>query len=70
MPLIGYTYSHTLRQWPVDGLGSLLSAVYFPLPNWQNLDWAPSQVDLRNSFKQGVIYDLPSAREKSSATAE
>ena len=57
--LIGYTYSHTHDNGLSDGLGSLLSAVYFPLPNWQNLDWAPSQIDLRNSFTASVIYDLP-----------
>jgi hypothetical protein len=62
--LIGYTYSHTYDNGLSDGLGSLLSAVYFPLPNWQNLDWAPSQVDLRNSFTASVIYDLPFGKGK------
>ena len=41
--LVAYTYSHTYDNGLSDGLGSLLSAPYFPLPNWQNLDWAPSQ---------------------------
>ncbi len=42
-----------------DGLGSELSAPYFPLPNWQNLDWALSQINLDQSFTGSVIYDLP-----------
>src|SRR5216684_165578 len=62
--LIGYTYSHTHDNGLSDGLGSLLSAVYFPLPNWENLDWAPSQIDLRNSFTASVIYDLPFGKGK------
>jgi len=57
--LIAYTYSHALDNGLSDGLGSELSAPYFPLPNWQKLDWAPSQIDLRNSFIGSVIYDLP-----------
>jgi hypothetical protein len=47
-----------------DGLGSLLSAPYFPLPNWQNLDRALSQINLNNSFTGSVIYDLPFGRGK------
>ena len=62
--LIGYTYSHTYDNGLSDGLGSLLSAPYFPLPNWENLDWAPSQLDVRNSFTASVIYDLPFGRGK------
>jgi hypothetical protein len=57
--LIGYTYSHTYDNGLSDGLGSLLSAPYFPLPNWEKLDWAPSQIDVHNSFTASVIYDLP-----------
>jgi hypothetical protein len=57
--LIAYTYSHTYDNGLSDGLGSLLSAPYFPLPNWQNLDWALSQINLNNSFSASVIYDLP-----------
>ena len=34
--LIAYTYSRTYDNGLSDGLGSLLSAPYFPLPNWQN----------------------------------
>ena len=62
--LLGYTYSHTYDNGLSDGLGSLLSAPYFPLPNWENLDWAPSQLDVRNSFTASVIYDLPFGRGK------
>jgi hypothetical protein len=62
--LIAYTYSHTYDNGLSDGLGSLLSAPYFPLPNWQSLDWAPSQLDLHNNFTASVIYDLPFGRGK------
>jgi len=62
--LVGYTYSHTYDNGLSDGLGSLLSAPYFPLPNWNKLDWAPSQIDLRNSFTASVIYDLPFGKGK------
>ena len=62
--LIGYTFSHTYDNGLVDGLGSLLSAPYFPLPNWQNLDWAYSQIHLANSFTGSIIYDLPFGRGK------
>jgi hypothetical protein len=62
--LIGYTYSKTYDNGLSDGLGSLLSAPYFPLPNWQTLDWAPSQVALDNSFTASFIYDLPFGRGK------
>jgi len=57
--LIAYSYSHTYDNGLSDGLGSLLSAPYFPLPNWQNLDWALSQINLNHSFTGSVIYDLP-----------
>ena len=56
--LFAYTYSRTYDNGLTDGLGSLLSAPYFPLPNWQNLDWALSQINLNNSFTGSVIYDL------------
>ncbi len=62
--LIGYTYSHTHDNGLTDGLGSLLSAAYFPLPNWEKLDWAPSQIDLHNSFTGSLIYDLPFGKGK------
>jgi hypothetical protein len=57
--LVAYTYSKTYDDGLSDGLGSELSAPYFPLPNWQNLDHALSQINLDNSFTASVIYDLP-----------
>ncbi len=45
-------------------MGSLLSAPYFPLPNWQSLDRGLSQINLNNSFTGSVIYDLPFGRGK------
>jgi Carboxypeptidase regulatory-like domain len=62
--LFAYTYSRTYDNGLTDGLGSQLSAPYFPLPNWQNLDWALSQINLNNSFTGSVIYDLPFGRGK------
>jgi Carboxypeptidase regulatory-like domain len=62
--LVAYTYSHTYDNGLSDGLGSLLSAPYFPLPNWEKLDWALSQVNLNNNFTASVIYDLPFGRGK------
>jgi hypothetical protein len=62
--LFAYTYSHTYDNGLSDGLGSLLSAPFFPLPNWQNLDWALSQINLNHSFTGSVIYDLPFGRGK------
>jgi hypothetical protein len=62
--LVGYTYSNTYDNGLSDGLGSLLSAPYFPLPNWQKLDWAPSQIDLKHNFTASVIYDLPFGKGK------
>jgi hypothetical protein len=62
--LIAYTYSHTYDNGLSDGLGSLLSAPYFPLPNWNKLDWAPSQIDAHNNFTASVIYDLPFGKGK------
>jgi hypothetical protein len=57
--LVAYTYSHTYDNGLSDGLGSELSAPYFPLPNWQKLDWSLAQINLNNSFIGSVIYDLP-----------
>ena len=62
--LVAYTYSHTYDNGLTDGLGSELSAPFFPLPNWPKLDWAPSQIDLHNSFTASVIYDLPFGQGK------
>jgi hypothetical protein len=62
--LLAYTYSRTYDNGLTDGLGSVVSAPFFPLPNWQNLDWALSQINLDNSFTASVIYDLPVGRGK------
>ena len=62
--LLAYTYSHTYDNGLSDGLGSLLSAPYFPLPNWEKLDWGPSQINLDHSFTGSVIYDLPFGKGK------
>ena len=62
--LFAYTYSRTYDNGLSDGLSSELSAPYFPLPNWQTLDWALSQINLDNSFTGSVIYDLPFGRGK------
>lgn len=62
--LVAYSWSHTLDNGLSDGLGSELSEPYYPLPNWQKLDWALSQINLNNSFTASVIYDLPFGRGK------
>jgi hypothetical protein len=62
--LVSYTYSRTYDNGLSDGLGSLLSAPYFPLPNWQKLDWGLSQINLDNNFTASVIYDLPFGKGK------
>jgi hypothetical protein len=62
--LVAYTYSRTYDNGLSDGLGSELSAPYFPLPNWQNLDWSLSQINLNNSFTASILYDLPFGRGK------
>jgi len=62
--LISYTYSRTYDNGLSDGLGSELSAPYFPLPNWQKLDWGLSQINLDNNFTASIIYDLPFGRGK------
>jgi len=67
--LVAYTYSHTHDNGLSDGLGSLLSAPYFPLPNWQTLDWSLSQINLNNSFTGSFIYDLPFGKGKKYGTA-
>jgi hypothetical protein len=62
--LFAYTYSRTYDNGLTDGLGSEVSAPFFPLPNWPNLDWALSEINLDNSFTGSVIYDLPLGRGK------
>ncbi|MHB8640186.1 MAG: carboxypeptidase-like regulatory domain-containing protein [Candidatus Acidiferrales bacterium] len=62
--LIGYTYSRTYDNGFTDGLGTSVGASYYPLPNWQKLDWALSQINLNNDFTASVIYDLPFGKGK------
>jgi len=62
--LIGYTYSRTYDTGYSDGLSTPIGAPYFPLPNWQKLDWARSQINLDNSFTASMIYDLPFGKGK------
>jgi hypothetical protein len=62
--LVAYTYAKTYDNGLSDGLGSLLSAPYFPLPNWEKLDWSLSQINLDSNFTASVIYDLPFGRGK------
>ncbi len=62
--LVGYTYSRTYDTGFADGLGSNYGATYFPLPNWQSLDWALSGINLNNNFTASVIYDLPFGKNK------
>jgi len=62
--LFSYTYSRTYDNGLSDGLGSELSAPYFPLPNWETLDWGLSQINLDDSFTGSIIYDLPIGRGK------
>jgi Carboxypeptidase regulatory-like domain len=57
--LIGYTYSKAMDTGFSDGLGSIIGATYFPLPNWQSLDWGLSQINLSQSFTASIIYQLP-----------
>jgi hypothetical protein len=62
--LIGYTYSRTYDNGFSDGLGSTIGATYYPLPNWNKLDWALSQINLNNNFTASIIYDLPFGKGK------
>ncbi len=62
--LIGYTYSRTYDTGFADGLGTNYGATYFPLPNWKQLDWALSGINLNNNFTASVVYDLPFGKGK------
>lgn len=66
--LIGYTYSRTYDTGFADGLGTNYGATYFPLPNWQSLDWALSGINLNNNFTASVVYDLPVGKGKKFGT--
>ena len=57
--LVGYTYSRSYDTGFTDGLGSIIGATYFPLPNWQKLDWGLSQINLNHNFTASIIYTLP-----------
>ncbi|MGH9700591.1 MAG: hypothetical protein ACRD52_14200, partial [Candidatus Acidiferrales bacterium] len=62
--LIGYTYSRNYDNGYGDGIGTSLGSTYFPLPGWQKLDWALSQVNLDNDFTASVVYQLPFGQGK------
>ena len=62
--LIGYTYARAYDNGLTDGVGTPLGATYFPLPNWQQLDWGLSQINLNQSFTASVIYQLPFGKGK------
>jgi len=62
--LIGYAYSRTYDNGFADALGTTVGSTYYPLPNWEKLDWALSQIDLNHNFTASVIYDLPFRRGK------
>jgi hypothetical protein len=57
--LLGYTYARAYDNGFTDGLGTPLGATYFPLPNWDKLDWALSQINLNHNFTASIIYQLP-----------
>jgi hypothetical protein len=57
--LVSYTYSRAYDTGFSDGLGSTIGATYFPLPNYQNLDWGLSQINLNQNFTASIIYTLP-----------
>ncbi len=65
--LVGYTYSRAYDTGFSDGLGSIIGATYFPLPNWQNLDWGLSQINLNQNFTASVIYSCRSAKGRNGA---
>jgi hypothetical protein len=62
--LLGYTYSRTFDSGMPDGLGSFPGATYFPLPGYQKLDWALSNLNLNQQFTASVLYNLPFGKGK------
>jgi len=62
--LLGYTYARAYDNGLTDGLGTPLGATYFPLPNWQQLDWGLSQINLNQNFTASIIYQLPFGKGK------
>jgi hypothetical protein len=62
--LFGYTYARTFDSGMPDGLGTFPGATYFPLPGYQKLDWALSQLNLNQQFTASVLYSLPFGKGK------
>lgn len=62
--LLGYTYSRAHDNGFTDGLGSSIGATYYPLTNWQSLDWALSQINNDHNFTASLIYELPFGKGK------
>ena len=62
--LLGYTYARAHDNGYTDGLGTSIGATYYPLPGWQNLDWALSQINLNQQFTASVVYELPFGKGK------
>ena len=62
--LIGYAYSRTYDNGFSDALGTTIGATYYPLPNWENLDWALSQINLNHNFTASILYNLPFGKGK------
>jgi hypothetical protein len=62
--LLSYTYSRTFDSGMADGLGTFPGATYFPLPGYQNADWALSTLNLNQQFSASVTYDLPFGKGK------
>jgi hypothetical protein len=67
--IVGYTYSKAYDNGLSDGLGTSIGATYFPLTNWQTLDWGLSQINLNHNFTASVIYDLPFGKGKRFGTS-
>lgn len=57
--LIAYTYARAKDTGFSDNLGSVIGAPYFPLPNYKNLDWGLSQINLNHDFTASIIWQLP-----------
>ncbi len=62
--LVAYTYARAYDNGFSDGLGSVIGATYFPVPNYQNLDWGLSQINLNQDFTASIIYQLPFGKGK------
>jgi hypothetical protein len=62
--LLGYTYSRAYDNGFSDGLGSSIGATYYPLPNWETLDWGLSQINNNHNFTASIIYELPFGKGK------